>query len=82
MASGLKSTLSQAANPPPTAFVDAIDVVFDSTIPYDLRFFQSLDRFVQYEPWLDRDKLMIDQLKSIGIEKANPSVPIPKRKPS
>ena len=38
---------SQAANPPATIFVDAIDVVYDSTIPYDLRFFQSLDRFVQ-----------------------------------
>ena len=61
--------LSQAANPPPTTFVDAIDVVFDSTIPYDLRFFQSLDRMVQAEPWLVRDRAMIDQLKSIGIEK-------------
>jgi hypothetical protein len=38
--------LSQAANPPETKFVDAIDTVFDSTIPYDLRFFQALDRFV------------------------------------
>ena len=36
--------LSQAANPPPTVFVDASDVVFDSTIPYDLRFFESLNR--------------------------------------
>src|SRR6266849_5411444 len=34
--------LSQARNPPETKFVDAIDVVFDSTIPYDLRFFQTL----------------------------------------
>jgi hypothetical protein len=31
--------LSQAANPPATVFVDVIDSVFDSTIPYDLRFF-------------------------------------------
>ena len=61
--------LSQARNPPPTTFVDAIDVVYDSTIPYDLRFFQSLDRFVQHEPWIERDKAMIDMLKSIGIEK-------------
>lgn len=61
--------LSQAVNPPPTIFVDAIDVVFDSTIPYDLRFLNLLDRFVQREPWLTRDKAMIDQLKSIGIEK-------------
>src|SRR5262249_5400355 len=31
--------LSQAADPPPTVFVDAADVVFDSTIQYDRRFF-------------------------------------------
>ena len=61
--------LSQATNPPPTKFVDAIDVLFDSTIPYDVRFFETLDRFVQREPWLPRDKVMIDQLKTIGIEK-------------
>lgn len=61
--------LSQAGNPPATVFVDAIDVVFDATIPYDLRFFQTLDRFVQREPWLERDKAMIDPLKTIGIEK-------------
>ena len=54
--------LSQAYNPPPTKFVDAVDVVYDSTIPYDVRFFQSLDRVVQQEPWLTRDKAMIDQL--------------------
>jgi hypothetical protein len=67
--------LAQAANPPATTFVDAIDVVFDSTIPYDLRFFQTLDRFVQREPWLERDKAMIDQLRSIGIEKGKPFNP-------
>jgi hypothetical protein len=67
--------LSQAGNPPETKFVDAIDVVFDSTIPYDLRFFQTLDRVVQREPWLVRDKVMIDQLKTIGIEKGKPFNP-------
>ena len=67
--------LSQAANPAATTFVDAIDVVYDSTIPYDLRFFQSLDRVVQIEPWIARDKLMIDFLKSIGIEKGKPFDP-------
>jgi len=67
--------LSQATNPPPTGFLDATNVVFDSTIPYDLRFFQSLNRFVQAEPWLDRDKVMIDQLKTIGIEKGKPFNP-------
>jgi hypothetical protein len=67
--------LSQAANPPETTFVDAINVVYDSTIPYDLRFFQSLNRAVQTEPWLTRDKAMIDTLKSIGIEKGKPFTP-------
>ena len=67
--------LSHAANSPATTFVDAIDVVYDSTIPYDLRFFQSLDRVVQTEPWLPRDRVMIDLLKSIGIEKASRSIP-------
>jgi len=64
-----------AANPAATTFIDAIDVVYDATIPYDIRFFQSLDRFVQQEPWLTRDKAMIDQLKAIGIEKGKPFAP-------
>jgi len=67
--------LSQAANPAATQFIDAIDVVFDSTIPWDLRYFQSLNRIVQTEPWQVRDKAMIDHLKSIGIEKGKPFNP-------
>jgi hypothetical protein len=67
--------LSTAGSPPATTFVDAINVVFDASIPYDIRFFQSLDRFVQQEPWLTRDKAMIDQLKSIGMEKGKSFAP-------
>ena len=67
--------LSQDASPPQTTFVDMINVVFDATIPYDMRFFQSLDRMVQSEPWLPRDKVMIDLLRSIGIEKGKPFKP-------
>jgi hypothetical protein len=67
--------LAQAKNPPPTIFVDAINVIYDATIPYDVRFFQSLDRVVQREPWLERDKAIIDQLKSLGIEKGKPFNP-------
>ena len=40
-----------------------------------MRFFESLDRIVQIEPWLTRDKAMIDPLKSIGIEKGKPFKP-------
>jgi hypothetical protein len=58
-----------------TTFVDMYDKPFDATIPYDWRFFESLNRFVQVEPWLTRDKVMIDLLKSIGIEKGTPFTP-------
>ncbi|HEV3080465.1 MAG TPA: DUF1254 domain-containing protein [Gemmataceae bacterium] len=67
--------LSQAHNPRETIFVDASDVVFEANISYDSRFFESLDRMVQREPWLTRDKAMIDALKSIGIEKGKPYRP-------
>src|SRR6185295_13818132 len=67
--------LSDAATPPATRFVDVVDVVYDSTIPYDLRFYESLHRIVQAEPWLERDKAMIDPLRSIGIEKGKPFAP-------
>jgi hypothetical protein len=73
--------LSQAADPPPTVFTDAIDVVFDATIPYDRRFFESLDRIVQREPWLTRDKAMIDIVKSVGIEKGKRFDPDPATRP-
>jgi hypothetical protein len=62
-------SLSQAAIPPDTKFTDAKDVIYDSTISFDMQFFESLDRIVQTEPWQTRDKAMIDQLKTIGIEK-------------
>ncbi|MEJ0041139.1 MAG: DUF1254 domain-containing protein [Rhizomicrobium sp.] len=62
-------SLARAADPSPTVFHDASGAVFDSTNTYDLRFFEALDRVVQAEPWLERDKAMIDALATIGIEK-------------
>jgi hypothetical protein len=67
--------LSQAANPPETIFTDVKDVNYDSTIRYDGSFFQSLNRIVQNEPWIERDRAMIDQLRTIGIEKGKPFAP-------
>ena len=55
--------------PDQTIYVDVYDKPFDATIPYDAHFFESLNRIVQSEPWLLRDKAMIDSLKSLGIEK-------------
>jgi len=67
--------LAQAASPPPATFTDVMGILYDSTIPFDLRFFQSLDRIVQSEPWQERDRAMIDQLRSLGIEKGKPFNP-------
>jgi hypothetical protein len=74
--------LSQVANPPQTKRIDVLERVFDSTIHYDLSFFTSLNRVVQYEPWLPRDKVMIDMLRSIGIEKGKPFAPAAKAQES
>lgn len=63
------------AGPDATNFVDMHGRMFDATIPYDWRFYESLHRFVQVEPWLMRDRVMIDILKSIGIEKGSPFEP-------
>ena len=65
--------LSQAANPPPTVYVDASGVLFDATIPYDVRFFESLDRVVQIEPWIQRDRAMIDSSSRSESRKASRS---------
>jgi hypothetical protein len=67
--------LSAATNPPETVFTDVKDVSYDSTIRYDASFFDSLDRVVQSEPWIERDRAMIDQLRTIGIEKGKPFTP-------
>ncbi|MGF6156198.1 hypothetical protein M2267_001441 [Ensifer sp. KUDG1] len=63
--------------PPETVFTDAYDVLFDSTIRFDASFFDNLNRVVQTEPWLERDRVMIDQLKTLGIEKGKPYQPSP-----
>lgn len=67
--------LSAAANPPPTRFIDAADIVYDSTIRYDASYFEKLNRFVQREPWIERDRVMIDFLRSIGVEKGKTFAP-------
>ncbi len=61
--------LSEAVHPPQTTFIDLLNTPFSNTIPYNVHFFELLNQFVQREPWLTRDMAMIDQLKTIGIEK-------------
>jgi hypothetical protein len=67
--------LSRAEDPPAAAFVDASDVIFDATLRYDLGFYESVHRMVTAEPWLERDRAMIEPLKTIGIERGKPFAP-------
>jgi hypothetical protein len=67
--------LSVPAGPKPTTYLDAAGVLFDATIPYDARFFESLARVVESQPWLERDRAMIDPLRTLGIEKGKVFAP-------
>jgi len=67
--------LSQESAAQPTVFTDVKDVLFDSTIRYDESFFEGLNRIVQSEPWFERDRAMIDPLRTLGIEKGKPFAP-------
>ena len=55
--------LSQASAPPATVFTDVKDVLFDLDHPLRRKLLRGLNRIVQSEPWLDRDRVMIDQLQ-------------------
>lgn len=67
--------LSQAAAPPPTRFVDLAEVVYEGLPTYDVRFYEALNRVVQEEPVQHKDLMMMDMLRSIGIEKGAPFRP-------
>ncbi|MFE7511432.1 DUF1214 domain-containing protein [Streptomyces sp. NPDC057540] len=58
-----------------TARFSALDKEFDSKIRYDASFFTTLNTVVQSEPWLDRDRVMIDQLASLGIVRGSAYTP-------
>jgi hypothetical protein len=67
--------LSQVDNPTETAWVDASTQRFDAAIPYDISFFHALHKIIQAEPFLHRDRVMIDLLRSLGIEAGKPFDP-------
>src|SRR4029077_5010252 len=68
-------TLSALASPPRAIYLNAAESIFDATIPSDVRFFESLARMVGSQPWLERDKAMIDPLRTLGIEKGRVFAP-------
>ncbi|MGR0221883.1 DUF1214 domain-containing protein [Agromyces sp. ZXT2-6] len=61
--------LAQADDPPETPRHDLQGRIVDTRIPYDLRFWEALDRVIQAEPWLPRDRPFAEMLASIGIKR-------------
>ncbi|MEV7433599.1 DUF1254 domain-containing protein [Streptomyces griseoviridis] len=58
-----------------TVRVDVLGKPYDATIRYDASFFATLNTLVQAEPWLDRDRALIDQLATLGIVQGQPYAP-------
>jgi len=48
-------------------FVEVADETFEASIPYDSRFYEVLHAALQDEPWLERDRALIDTLATLGI---------------
>jgi len=67
--------LAQAADPRPTTFIDASGMDWNTLPVYDGTFFTDLNAVVQREPVLERDKVMMGMLASIGICKGEPFDP-------
>jgi hypothetical protein len=71
--------LADAENPPETRARDLQGDVIDTTIPYDVRYFELLHRVIQDEPLLARDRPFAEMLASIGIRKGQPFIPSPEQ---
>jgi hypothetical protein len=67
--------LSEAESPEPTAFVDVKKKPINTLPVYDLSYFNDLNTVVQREPVLARDKVMMNMLSSLGIERGKPFEP-------
>lgn len=67
--------LSEAANPKPNKFYDAVNTKVSSLPYYDFRYFEELHEIINVEPVRERDKVMMGMLATIGLEKGKPFNP-------
>jgi hypothetical protein len=67
--------LSVADNPPEQRFVDGRDIVVSSLPRYGIETLQDIKAIFEIEPVLERDKVMMGMLQSLGIEKGKPFEP-------
>ena len=74
--------LSEAANPPPTRFVDGRPYPLHTLPFYDIRALQDIHDIISVEPVQPRDKVMMGMLATIGIETGKPFNPPANLKPA
>ncbi len=67
--------LAQADAPAETPRRDLAGELVDTRIPYDIGFWEALDRVVQAEPWLPRDRPFAEMLAALGIRRGQPFAP-------
>jgi hypothetical protein len=72
--------LSEAANPPPTRFVDGRPYPLPTLPFYDIRSLGDIYDIISVEPVQPRDKVMMGMLATIGIEPGKPFNPPEKYK--
>ena len=61
--------LKDAGNPPPMKFVNASGKVFNTIGPNTYKFYEDIDKIVQYEPNEAFSPVILGQLAALGIEK-------------
>ena len=72
--------VSDLPNPKATKFVDLAGKRYSTLMRYDERWFEDLYDIINVEPTLERDKVMMGALKTLGIEKGKPFDPDEKTK--
>lgn len=72
--------LAEAANPPPTRFVNIIDLPMRTLPFYDIRALQDIKDIIDVEPVRPQDKVMMGMLQTLGIERGKPFNPPEKLK--
>lgn len=74
--------LAVAANPLQQTFVDPIDMIVPTLPRYDIGVLEDIKEMIDAEPVLERDKVMMGMLATIGVEKGKSFNPDPKLKPA
>ena len=78
---GIKTyTWSPSTTGPAMGVRHAGDVKWSQMPPRGFAYFQALDRVVQNEPIMERDRLILGELRFLGIEKGKPFAPDERQK--